>query len=248
MSFASFFSQKPQQPQQQQGAGNQNPNATQNNQQVQNNNQNPGPKQPDGSQNPGPQKEANPLDAYTKLWDTPSTDGVEKAPVFDIGEENLGKLTEAQDFMKGIDPELMKRAQTGDAPAMVELLHGVNKNTYKTVMTHLPMLVDKYVQAREGYNEKGLSKKVQKELTGHALSSIPNASHPAVKKQLSMLADGFQAQHPDATPQEIVEMTRKFMIDITGAITPQQSSQEGSEKKGPTNWDSFFDEQPNSMN
>jgi hypothetical protein len=59
---------------------------------------------------------------------------------------------------------------------------------------------------------------VRSELTTHALSAIPNFKHPVVQKQLSQTASQLQTMHPDATPQEIAQMTIEYFQELTGAL------------------------------
>lgn len=256
MAFMDFFAPSAnqgnkQQPQANQGNSNQQRPANQGNNGNNGNNdnanansmnQNPNPNGGNNNQNSQNQQEANPLDAYSKLWDNPTTEG-DKAPSFSIEDKVLGEVAGKQDFMKDLNPELMKKALGGDVESLMSLMNDMGRNVYRTALGHQSMLTGKFVDAREAHNEKGLSKKVRGELTDHALGAIPNASHPAVRKQLKMLAEGFQRQHPDAAPQEIAEMAKKFMVEVTQAINPTESTAQNNKgKPADTNWDSFFDE------
>ncbi len=195
------------------------------------------------AQNTTTQQPANPMDNWGKLWDTPK-DG-DKAPAFTLDDKVLGDVASKQDFMQGIDPALMERATNGDPKAMIELMGNVSRNAYKTAMGHGSMLTDKFVTAREGFNEKGLGTKVRKELTEHALADTPNFSHPVVRQQLTMIADRLQAQYPDLPPAEIAKEAKRYLTELAGAITPQKAARKAKAGEvGSTNWDDFIDAAP----
>jgi hypothetical protein len=219
MAFGSFFAPKQQQPQQQQQQPNQG-NAGQGGNPQNGNDPSKGngnPHDPNAG-NTGVQPPANPLDVFSKMWDTDPNKKEDVAPSFTLDDETLGKVSSAQDFMKGINPELMQKATGGDAASMIEMMHHVGRNAYKAALSHGSTLTDKFVGAREAYNEKGLSGKVKGELVNNELAQIPNSSHPAVKKQIMMVAEQFQRQHPDASPSEIRAKTVEYFKVFTDAI------------------------------
>lgn len=222
------------------------PNASATLQQQQNNNQNPGtggtPPNPDSQSatpNSGTQKAVDPMDAYSKMWDTPK-DG-DKAPTFTLDSKVLGDIASKQDFMAGINPELVKKAQAGDTESLLSLMNHVGQNAYRNALEHTSTLTDKFVTAREGHNEKAFSSKVRKELTGQALADTPNYSHPVVRKQLSQIADQLQAQHPDAAPAEIAKMAKAYLQELSEAIATPKKANKKAGAVGATNWDEFID-------
>jgi hypothetical protein len=244
MAFMDIFSTKPQQQPpanpQQQG----NPQVTQN-QPVKDPSglvdpNNPNPSNP---QNPQANKEANPLDAYSGMWDTSKQGKDEQAPSFTIDPKVLDTVTGQLDFKKGVNPETLQKAMAGDSSAMIDVMEQVSRQAYRTAIEHSSHLTDKFVGAREGFNEKSLPGKVRGELTQHALSDTPNYSHPVVKRQLTEIAKQLAKVHPDASPQEIAKMSKTYLSELASALNPTDpNAAKPGDKPAEMDWDKYFDE------
>lgn len=191
------------------------------------------------NQNPENKTQVNPLDSFSKMWDTPTTES-DVTPSFTLDPKVLDTVSSQQDFMKGIPPELMQRAQGGDFNAMMEIMQHTTRNAYKSALEHSGLLTDKFVGAREAHNEKGFSRKVKGELTQGELANTPNYSHPTVRKQLTDIASKLQAQHPDASPQEIAQMSKDYLQELVNAINPPKDEAITNATKGPTDWDAYW--------
>ena len=108
-------------------------------------------------------------------------------------------------------------------------------------MSHSGKLTESFVGAREGYNEKGFSKKVRGELTVNSLTGTPNFKNPVVREQLIRIANDLQKQHPDAAPEEIGDMAKDYITQLSKAINPQTGDDPQSDKaKGPTDFSEWF--------
>ena len=204
---------------------------------------NPGganPPSPSPSPNAPAPPPANPLDIYSKIWDNPVEEG--KAPVFNLDPAIMDKVVGAQDFMQGADPELMTRAQTGDTKAIMELIQYAGKQSYRAAMNHNSVLTGKFVEAREGYNEKNVNSRVRGELTNQSLADTPNFKNPVVRKQLTDTAERLQRQYPDAAPSEIAKMTKDYFQELVSAISPTPAARSNNAGNNEDiDWDNFFD-------
>lgn len=243
MNIANFF--KPAQAAQapaQQPAANQPPQNANNGGQAMNQNSQTGPNNqpPANNQNAQPAQPVNPLDSFSKMWDNPSTEA-DTPPAFNLDPKQLGDIASKQDFMQGIDPELMTKATSGDVNAMMQLMNKVAQGAYAKSLEHGGMLTDKFVGARETHSSKGLGGRVRQELTQHALSDTPSYQHPVVRKQLTQIAEQLQRQNPDASPQEIAKQAKDYLNELVSAINPK-TEDKAAKKAGPTNWDAYFDE------
>lgn len=231
--------QQPNQQQQQQapgGWGNGNP---QNNQQ-QPNNGNGGNTDP----NAGKQQPEDPLAWASKMFDNdPNAEQDKGPPRFSIDGKVMDEVVSKQDFLKGIDPELQRKAMSGDADAFAQMFQQGLRNVYRSSIEHNGALTDRFVSSREEYSGTKLSGKIKGELTTSALSKTPNFQNPVVKKQLTEFAQRLQKQHPDAAPEEIAEAARKYVTDLANALNPQttdkDSNSDGSPKE--VDWNNYFD-------
>lgn len=208
----------------------------------------PGPDNTGGANPPSPSPSpnapapapANPLDIYSKIWDNPVEAG--KAPVFNLDPAMMDKVVDAQDFMQGANPELMAKAQTGDTKAIMELIQYAGRQSYRAAMNHNSVLTGKFVEAREGYNEKNVNSRVRGELTNQSLADTPNFKNPVVRKQLTDTAERLQRQYPDAAPAEIAKMTKDYFQELVSAINPTADPKESNARNNENiDWDNFFD-------
>lgn len=188
--------------------------------------------------NAGTNSPANPMDAYSKMFDNQATNS-DKAPSFTIAPEVMDNVVKQQDFTKGMNPELFQKVLQGDQNAFMEVMNTVGRNAYRSAIEHGGMLTDQFVGAREKYSEKGFSSKIKQELTSNALSGTPNYQHPVVKQQLTEIATRMSKLHPDATPQEIAEMSKRFLADMSSAVNPTPNQNQETSKKE-VDWDQFF--------
>lgn len=190
------------------------------------------------NQNSGkPAESTDPFDKYKGMFD--NTANAEKVPAFTLDDKILGDAAGAQDFMKGISPDLVQRATSGDTAALMQMMQEVARNGYKASLSHSGRLTESYVGAREGYNDKGFSKKVRGELTVNALTGTPNFKNPVVREQLTRIANDLQRQHPDAAPEEIAGMAKDYITELSKAIAPP-AKEEGKAANGPVDFNDWF--------
>ena len=206
---------------------------------------NPGPG--NNTQNAGNGSEADPFAKYANMFNNPSTEA-DAPPAFNLDPKVLGDIASKQDFMQGVDPELMQRATSGDTSALLEIMHSVSRNAYRTSLEHGGLLTDKFVGAREAHSSKGFGKRVKGELTQAALANTPNFKNPVVRQQLSEVASRLQVQHPDAAPEEIAEMAKDYITQLAEALNPSAKDKSGkqsgngnnAEERGEDYWNTYF--------
>lgn len=185
------------------------------------------------------QKAVDPLDVYSKMFDNPSNK--EAPPSFTMDDKILGDVAKGQDFMRGVDADLVAKATSGDVQALMQMMNEVGRNAYKASLSHSGKLTEGFITSREGYNEKGFSSKVRGELTVNALTGTPNFKNPVVRKQLTMIAENLQKQHPDAAPEEIAQMSREYITELSKAIAPADTASQKN-KSGPVDFGDWFDQ------
>lgn len=240
MGFMDMFKQGSQQQQQPQGQqqnqnqGQQMPNGqTMQQQGQQAGSQGPGAMPGQNSQGGG-QGNNDPLAAYSKLWDNSSNGNPSAPPSFVLDPKVLKEASGSIKFTEGLDPELMQRATSGDMNAFMEVINAVAQNTYRTSLEHGSTLTDRFVGARSQYDSKQFAPQVKNQLVTQELSSIPNYSHPAVRKQVDMVAEGMQRQNPDASPAEVAKMVKDYFqaVMMATGMAPQNSGANNGQGQG----------------
>lgn len=194
-----------------------------------------------GSQSaPNSQESQDPLAAFAKMYDNPSNPEI--APGFTLDPEKMKGLRSQQDFMKGINPELLQRATSGDMQAMMEVMHDVSRNAYAASLDHGSRLTEGFVGAREAFGKKNFSQAVQAELTNNELSGMEGATHPVIRKHLKQVAEQMRKVYPDASPAEIAKYAKDFVTQMASPFQEKQNPQQGGQQQpANSNWDNWFE-------
>lgn len=186
-----------------------------------------------------PSEPVDPFDKYKGMFDTKANTDV--APNFTLDEKMLGDAAGQQDFLKGISPELVQKATSGDTTALMQMINEAGRNAYKAALSHSGRLTESFVGAREGYQDRGFSKRVRGEMTVNALTQTPNFKNPVVREQLTRIANDLQAQHPDAAPGEIADMAKDYIMQLSSAIaTPVASTEADKRSRAPVDFGEWF--------
>lgn len=190
------------------------------------------------------QPPANPLDAFSGLFDNKNVN-TEKAPSFSLPDDVLSKVASSQNFLQGVDEQLVQKALSGDAKSFMEVIGAATQNAYKASLAHGSTLTDNFINSRLDFEGKTLGSKVKSELTNSELgASTQNFNHPVVKAQLTQVAQGLAKQHPDASPAQIAQMARDYVTELANAINP--NSNQGTpgnpqgQKAADVEWDKYF--------
>lgn len=182
----------------------------------------------------------NPLDAYKEMFNN-ANKSAEVAPSFALPADKLNEVAGKLDFTQGVPSELMQKAMTGDAQAMLDIINHTGRQAYIHSLSHTTQLTDKFVGSRAEFDAKHLGSKVKSELTQTELSSSANFDHPVLKAELIRVANQFQQANPDAAPAEIAKAAKQYLGDLYAAMNPDAGKPNQSEQKaGETNWDEYF--------
>jgi len=182
----------------------------------------------------------NPLDEYKKMFDNSVKSSDIEAPSFKIDPAVLGKVSDTMDFTKGIDPELMTKALSGDAKSLLDVMQSVGRNTYKASLEHNTSLTDAHLSNRAAFERQSVDKGVKQQLTANALSTAPNYDHPVVKAELNRVANQFAQANPDASPTQIATAAQKYIADLQGALNPTKSPEQTQAESGEVDWSKYI--------
>lgn len=195
-------------------------------------------------QAPEPAKQVeipDPMAVYSKMFEDAAKVTTEGPPAFNLDGETLSKVSSQMDFMKGVPQELLDRAQSGEAKAMMELIQHTNRNAYAAALDHGTKLTDTYMGRRGEYDKSAVQSSVKTSLLDQAVSSQANLKNPLVKQEVARIAREFAKSSPDANPSEIVQQAMNYFNDIHAAITPQQSQEQQNKQAGQVDdWEAFL--------
>lgn len=186
----------------------------------------------------------NPLDIYKQMWEDAGKGSTIKAPEFKLDAEAVGKVASNMDFTKGLDAELLTKATGGDVNSLLEIIKKVGQNSYRAAIEHSSSLTDTFISKRSDYERSQINDGVREQLTTSALANTPNFSHPVIKQELTRIAKGFASANPDASPQEVADLAKKYMTDLHTAMNPTdpnaKTNKDGTKASDVMDWDKYL--------
>ena len=182
----------------------------------------------------------NPIDQYKKMLYAADNNSAIEAPSFSLDPKIVADVASKMDFTKGLNPELIQKATSGDAASMMQLIQEVGRNSYRASLEHATKLTDTHLGQRSEFESKRVKEGVRSQLTSDALSqgsdTNANLNHPVVKAELNRIAKSFanSPEYADASPQEIARAAKQYMTDLHNALNPADpnKTKEGQAKKG----------------
>ena len=185
---------------------------------------------PDGKMPGTDPNNQNPLDVYSKMFDTANNGSDLQAPSFKIDPKVLSDVSSKMDFTRGVNQEILAKATSGDTAALLDIIKTVGQNSYRAALEHNTALTDSYLTNRGDFDKKSLERGVKSQLTASELSSAPNYNHPVVKAELNRIASQFAAANPDASPQEVAKAAQKYIADLQNALNPTAKTESSEEE------------------
>lgn len=199
--------------------------------------------QPVQQQQPVPEKVEipDPMAVYSKMFEDAAKVTTEGPPAFNLDSETLSKVSSQMDFMKGVPQELLERAQSGEAKAMMELIQHTNRNAYAAALDHGTKLTDTYMGRRGEYDKSAVQSSVKTSLLDQEIASTVNLKNPLVKQEVARIADTFAKSRPDASPREIVNQAMNYFNELQAAMSPQQESSSTEQTAGQvSDWEKWL--------
>lgn len=180
-----------------------------------------------------------PMDSFKSLWEntTKSSEGP-KGVLPQITAEQLSTTLANSNFLSGIDPEVLKRASSGDSAAFSDVIN----QGLRTVMTQSVLashgLVEAGARGQSAQWKDTLPSMVRSSNVQDALSSNSVFSNPAAKPMVELVRAQLESKHPQASAKEIAELTQQFIGDFAKLATPPETKQQDGGRSGgnDTDW------------
>lgn len=184
----------------------------------------------------------NPLDVYKKMFENANANAEVEAPKFSLDPKVVSDVSRKMDFTRGINPETMQKATSGDVNALLDIIKTVGQNTYRAALEHNTALTDTFISQRSEFESKKIDSGVRKQLTSSALANTPNYNHPVVKAELNRIASQFAAANPDSSPQEVAEAAKKYIEDLQSALNPSagKNADGSDDNSGEMDWTKYL--------
>lgn len=192
--------------------------------------------------------EVSPLSEYSKVWDTPAngTGLPSSVPQFTTDPAKLTEISKTIDFRNAIDPELAKKALTGDMDSFMQVLNQVGQAGFAQAAGMSSTLVQKAMTAQ---NEKLQNELLPEFARRDAISSSLREnnslySNPAIAPMLHSLEKQFSAAYPNASPQEVRDHATRYMQGVSEQVVAQSgrivtNAPQASQSRGKEDWETF---------
>lgn len=174
---------------------------------------------------PAEPADKSPLEGFKDLWTIdPKNAGTTPSLgdfAFNVDQGKINQAVKNIDFTKVITPEIMGKIKEGGNDAMAAMLTAMNAMAQESVKNSILVsagIVEGGIKSSGANTEKLLPSLVRKSNISNALrEDNPLFSNPATAPMLTMLEGQLTRKFPNATPAEIAEHARKYLVEFTEA-------------------------------
>ena len=208
----------------------------------------PGTNPSDPPKPPPTQLEQAPLVDYKDLFNIEKpANGVEPfGPLkFAIDPTKVNQAAGQLDFTKSLSPELLSQINKGGPEAMSAMLTAMNV-IGQQAFAQAAMAGAKVTESAIEAGRNNIKGELPSLVRSHNINSAlrednPLFSNPATQPMLEMLADQMQRKFPNATPQEIQNHARKYLVDFSSEVgkvytDPKAAAKAKANSSGDIDW------------
>lgn len=199
------------------------------------------PANPSFGQEP-PKADKSPLEDFAKLWTIdPKTDAAATPSLadfaFNVDQNKINQAVKGIDFTKVVTPEVMKAISSGGEGAMAAMLTAMNAMAQESVKNSVLVsagIVEGGIKSSGATMEKALPSLVKKQNISNALrEDNPLFNNPATAPMLGLLERQLATKFPNATPQEITQHARNYIVEFSKAASSlAPADNNGQQKQG----------------
>lgn len=187
---------------------------------------------------------ANPLDAFTPLWQNdpnaaPTADPF-STPLFNTDPAKIQEAAGKMDFLASVPQDVMAKAMGGNDPAA--FMQVMNFVAQKTLATAAQLSTATVEQGASRSNQRMLSAlpgRVKQIQLDAMQPENPALQHPAAQPFLQMARTQLQMKNPGMSAQEIQKRAEQYVSDFSSAMM-QPAQDASSQGAGGDDWDRFL--------
>lgn len=136
--------------------------------------------------------------------------------------ENMKKIVATQSFTQHISPETAEKLKNGDASAIMSAMEDVARAAYSTALTQSGAIVDSILEQHGATLQHNIERDITASKNLDAITSgIPNVDQPVVKAGAELISSQLRVQFPDASPEQIRNMTQNYFVELAEAMNPK---------------------------
>lgn len=185
----------------------------------------PGSANPQNPANPAALKtseSASPLDTFSDLFkDTPKPNGtVEPSlddPYINYDPKTIAESVAKFNFVNQDMQALGAKALAGDATALVDMMQGVAREVFMKAAQLSATVADRATAEGVTRMRSHIPNAIKSNSVSNSLEQLnPMLRHEAAKPMVDAITAQFQAKNPNATPQQIADLTVQYLNAVTG--------------------------------
>ena len=201
---------------------------------------------PAGQPAPAEPKDDSPLAEFNTLWDTAPVDPNNPTPQepAPLTADQVQKVVAKADFSKVITPENLTAIAAGGEDAQKAFAVAMNA-VAQQVMVQSTMVNNKLTEKAVADALKKHTENLPAELrrqaaADHLKTSNPLFDNPAVKPVIAATQQKLLEKFPNATHEQITEMTQNYIVAMGEAFTPKAAVTDNG--LGEQDWTNFLEE------
>lgn len=170
-------------------------------------------------------------DKMAEIWEAKPAESPVAKPVFQPTDPAALQQAVSQiNFAEVVPQELLTKATSGDAAAMMEALNLVARAGYSASAESSKELLGQHDSIRTSQIDELINQRFKQLMGGEAVKKVnPAFENPKYAPMLSKLQKQFQAAYPNASPEELATHAQKFMEDFANDI--YKGSPEGRKRE-----------------
>lgn len=165
--------------------------------------------------------ESDPLANYKDLWKVdPNAKSSPTSPQLTIDPEKLNAAAKGIDFTKGLDPEMLRKASSGDSEAFAGILNSAAQSGFAQSTALSAQLVQRALDEQaKMFRETILPEALKRhEVSSGLREESAVYDNPAVSPVLQMIESSLHQKYPTASPKEIRDHALSYMDGLVETV------------------------------
>lgn len=211
----------------------------------------PASQNPTGAPNGQLVNPANPLDGFMKLL-TPSAEVIaaQKAKQTDpnagylpaIPKDQLTKMVSEANFTAGINPEVMKKAMSGDEASFAAVLNQVAQQAFSANLQLSQTLAEQAAASSHDRVTGSLDSRFRNMQIKSKVSENPALQHPMGQAMLNSLKSQIATANPQMSADEVHTAAEAGFHEFAALMVAKPANQQQADAaKSQTNWLDYLD-------
>ena len=175
-------------------------------------------------------------DLYAGLYEAPKEESKRQAPQFNLTPDAISKAAGKMDFMANLPPELAEKVKSSngsfDFETLSALINHAGRTAYSRAMEHGTALTGNFVEARVQHERQGLPEHLRTYLAKSRTLGKKQIDNPVVREHMALISERIANKFPDATEDEIAELTHEYFTTMAREINPDAFGGPMDDKKG----------------